>query len=74
MKNSTSENRRAFISCASKIIHEWSGRQEIFSRPHVIENCWQYLLLRTDILQKTVVGCPCQYYTYFSCLALLVAL
>ena len=44
---------------ASKIIREWSGRQEIFSRPHVIENSRQYLLLRTDILQKTVVGCPC---------------
>ena len=30
----------------------------IFSRPQVIENCRQYLLLRTDVLQKTVVGCP----------------
>ena len=30
---------------------------EILSRPQVIENSWQYLLLRTDILQKTVVGC-----------------
>ena len=40
-------------------MHEWSGRQEIFSRPQAIENSRQYLLLRTDILQKTVVGCPC---------------
>ena len=31
---------------------------EIFSRPQIIENSRQYLLLRTDILQKTVVGCP----------------
>jgi len=31
---------------------------EIFSRPQVIENFRQYMLLRTDILQKTVVGCP----------------
>ena len=28
-----------------------------FSRPQVIENSRQHLLLRTDILQKTVVGC-----------------
>ena len=30
-----------------------------FSCSQVIESSWQYLLLRTDILQKTVVGCPC---------------
>ena len=40
------------------IVHEWNGHLEIFSRPQVIENSRQYLLLRTDILQKTVVGCP----------------
>ena len=28
----------------------------IFSGPQVIENSRQYLLLRTDILQKTVIG------------------
>ena len=31
-----------------------------FSRPQEIESFSQYLLLRTDILQKTVVGCPCE--------------
>ena len=31
---------------------------EISSRPQVIENSRQYLLLRTDVLQKTVVGPP----------------
>ena len=31
---------------------------EIFSRPQVIENSRQYLLLRTDSLQKTVFVCP----------------
>ena len=30
---------------------------EIFSCPQVIENFRQYLLLRTDILQKAVVEC-----------------
>ena len=40
------------------IVHEWNGHLEIFSGPQVIENSRQYLLLRTDILQKTVVGCP----------------
>ena len=29
-----------------------------FSRPQAKENSRQYLLLRTDILQKIVVGCP----------------
>ena len=26
--------------------------------PQVIQNSSQYLLLRTDVVQKTVVGCP----------------
>ena len=28
---------------------------EIFSLPQAIENSWQFLLLRTDIAQKTVI-------------------
>ena len=36
--------------------HEWNCHIEIFSRPQVIENSKQYLLLRTDILQETVLG------------------
>ena len=44
------------IRWASKIVHEWNGHLEIFSQ--VKENSRQNLLLRTDILQKTVVGCP----------------
>ena len=32
---------------------------EIFSLAQAIENSRQFLFLRTDILQKTVVGCPC---------------
>ena len=37
---------------------EWNSPQEIFSRPQkTIDNSWQCVLLRTDILQKTVVGC-----------------
>ena len=42
-----------------KIVHEWKGYLEIFSRPQVIENSRQNFLLRTDISQKTVAGCPC---------------
>ena len=41
-----------------KIVHDWNGHLGIVSRPRVIENSRQFLLLRTDILQKTVVGCP----------------
>ena len=40
------------------LLDEWYGHIEIFSRPQIIENSRQYLLLRTDILQKIVVGCP----------------
>ena len=49
----TSENRSGFIRKASKTVHEWNGHPDIFSRPQVIEYSRQYLLLRTDILQKT---------------------
>ena len=58
--NSASENRRAYVKHvrASNIAQRWKGHREIFSPPQVIENSTQYLLLRTDILQKTVVGCP----------------
>ena len=39
-------------------MYEWNDHQEIFSPPQAIENFRQYLRLRTDILQKTVVGAP----------------
>ena len=42
-----------------KIVGEWNGHLEILSPPQGIENSRQFLLLRTDILQKTVDGCPC---------------
>ena len=47
-----------FIRWAPKIVHEWNGHLDVFSRPQVIENSRQYLLLRSDILKKTVVGFP----------------
>ena len=40
------------------LLDERYGHKEIFSRPQIIENSRQYLLLRTDILQKIVVECP----------------
>ena len=43
---------------ASKTVHEWNCHLEIFSRAQVIENSREHPLLRTDILQKTVVWCP----------------
>ena len=58
MKNQPSENRREFIRYVTKIVHEWKGHLEIFSLPQGIENSRQFLLLRTDIIQKTVAGCP----------------
>ena len=52
------ESRRDFIRQPSKIVHEWNGHLEIFSLPQAIENSRQFLPLRTDISEKTVVGCP----------------
>ena len=57
MKNLTLENRRKLFMY-SKNVPEWNVHQEIFSHIQVIENARQYLLLRSDILQKTVVVCP----------------
>ena len=57
MKKITLESRRAFITEASKIVHERHGQLEFFSRPLVMENPREYLLLRTTILEKAVVGC-----------------
>ena len=41
-----------------KLVQEWSGHLENFSLPQAIENSRQFLPLRTDISEKTVVGCP----------------
>ena len=51
VKNLTSENRRKLIRKASHCTWKNGHRQEV-------ENFRQYLLGRTAILQKTVVGCP----------------
>ena len=46
----------AIIRETSKIAHEWNSHLEILNCSKAIENSGQHLLLRTDILQKTVVG------------------
>ena len=43
---------------AWKLVHEWNVHLEMFSRPQAKENFRQYLLLRTDIIQKTVLRRP----------------
>ena len=47
-----------FLDKLRKIVPEWNAPLEIISRIQAIENSRQYLLLRTDILHKRVVGCP----------------
>ena len=47
------KNNLKEIVLHSKILREWNGHLEIFSRPQ--ENSRQYLLLRTDILHEAVV-------------------
>ena len=54
-----------------------TGHLEILSHPQGIENSRQFLLLRTDILQKAVVGCPCPLHEkirlVFTCRGTLIA-
>ena len=50
-----------FFRQTSKIVPERNAHREILCRIQAIENSTQYLFLRKDILQKTVVGCPCGY-------------
>ena len=57
MKNEASENRKEFITLASKIVHEWKGQLEFFSRLQVTENSRQYLLLQI-IYRKQSRGAP----------------
>ena len=57
MKNEASENRKEFITLASKIVHEWKGQLEFFSRLQVTENFRQYLLLQI-IYRKQSLGAP----------------
>ena len=57
MKNEASENRKEFITLASKIVHEWKGQLEFFSRPQVTENSRQYLVLQI-IYRKQSLGAP----------------
>ena len=57
MKNETSENRKEFITLDSKIVHEWKGQLEFFSRLQVTENSRQYLLLQI-IYRKQSLGAP----------------
>ena len=41
-----------------KLHMNWNSHLEFLNRSQAIENSRQSFLLRTDILQKTVVGCP----------------
>ena len=54
MKNQTIENRKQFNQIGFENCTLWYSHREIFvfSRPKVIEESRQYLLLQTDILQK----------------------
>ena len=40
------------------MLKKWNAYPEYFSLSRALEICSQYLLLRTVILQKKVVGCP----------------
>ena len=50
---------RELVDKPRKMYMDGTGHLEILSLPQGIENSRQFLLLRTDISQKTVVECPC---------------
>ena len=58
MRNTTSENTREVDTKSPKILVECNGYLEMFSLSGTVEIFRQYLLIRTDILQKTVDWCP----------------
>ena len=60
VRNTTSENTREVDTKPPKILVECNGYPEMFSLSGALENFRRYLLIRTDILQKTVDGCPCK--------------
>ena len=59
VRNTTSENTREADTKPPKILVECNGYPEMFSLSGAVEIFRRYLLIRTDILQKTVDGCPC---------------
>ena len=59
LRITTSENTRDVDTKPLKILVECSGYPETFSLSGAVEIFRRYLLIRTDILQKTVDGCPC---------------
>ena len=60
VRNKTSENTREVDTKPPKILVECNGYAEMFSLSGAVEIFGRYLLIRTDILQKTVDGCPCE--------------
>ena len=58
VRNTTSENTREVDTKPPKILVECNGYPEMFSLSGAVAIFRRYLLIRTDILQKTVDGCP----------------
>ena len=57
-KYKLSENTREVDTKLPKILVECNGYPEMFSLSGAVEIFRRYLLIRTDILQKPVDGCP----------------
>ena len=58
VRNTTSENTREVDTKLPKILVECNGYPEMFSLSGAVEIFRRYLLIRTDVLQKAVDGCP----------------
>ena len=63
MKNPTPKIVGKLIEKIPNILDEWKGYPEMFSFTFSIAISRLYLLLQTDILQKTVVGHPWNNFT-----------
>ena len=64
VRNTTSENTREVDTKPPKILVECNGYPEMFSLSGAVENFRRYLLIRTDILQKTVDPRICRFDVY----------
>ena len=58
VRNTTSENAREVDTKTPNVLVKCNGYSEMFSLSGAVEISGPYLLIRTFIIQKTVVGCP----------------
>ena len=57
--NSNQKSPGSLLDIAPEIVNEWNGYLEILAFLKLLKILGNFLLLQTDILQKTVIECLC---------------